>query len=271
MAQAMFRESEKDGRSVLGMLRVEVERDPKTGATVVKSVAPMSTPASGPLATTVFDDGRKSIHAIGGSGDQPSTEELTKNLTVVDGVGMQVMLDELTVTPNEAEVKEMQAPVNQPVSEENHMALHSHASSNPEAQMTTEVTRSSMTFEEDANVMVVRDKAGKEVTMEGRDLEESPITLVFLGYTDSTTTQEDLDMLTAERVIIAEDGEEHSATDQEVGQESQSVTYQDISPEDKDQTSEVQKDNANKDSSSPAVEERKGPSNNKTCHCCSVM
>ncbi|XP_061555964.1 uncharacterized protein LOC133414548 [Phycodurus eques] len=283
MAQRMLQESEKDGRSVLGMLTVQVERDPKTGATVGKSVAPMSTPASGTMAITVFDDSRKSIRAVDGSGYHPSPEELAKILSVIDGVGMQVMLDEVTVTPNEAEpqlvntevnrvpVKEMKAHVNQPGSKENYMPLNSHTSPNSEAQLTTEVTSSSMRLEEDANVMVVRDTAGKEVTMEDRDLEESPITLVFLGYTDSTNTQEDSNMLTAERVIITEDGEEHSATDQEVGKESQSEMYQDIPLKEKDQTSQVQEDHANKESSSPAVEERKGPSKHKTCQCCSVM
>ncbi|TMS15525.1 Palmdelphin [Larimichthys crocea] len=62
MAQRMFHESGQDGRSVLGTVAVQVERDPKTGATVVRSVAPVSAPAGAPMATTVFDDGRKSIH-----------------------------------------------------------------------------------------------------------------------------------------------------------------------------------------------------------------
>ncbi|XP_061605205.1 uncharacterized protein LOC133465986 [Phyllopteryx taeniolatus] len=268
MAQRLLQESEKDGRSVLGMLTVQVERDP-----VGKSVAPVSTPASGTRAITVFDDSRKSIRAVDGSGYHPSPEELAKILSVIDGVGMQVMLDEVTVTPNEAQPKLVHTEVNrvpvkemQPGSKENYMPSNSHTSPNSEAQLTTEVASSSMRSEEEANVMVVR-----EVTMEDRDLEASPITLMFLGYTDSTNSQEDSNMLTAERVIITEDGEEHSAADQEVGKESPSDMYQGVPLKENDQTSQVQEDHANKESSSPAVEEPKGPSKHKTCQCCSVM
>ncbi|XP_077414514.1 uncharacterized protein LOC144044156 [Vanacampus margaritifer] len=283
MAQRTFQECGKDGRSVLGMLTVQVERDPKTGATVVKSVAPKPTPASGPPATTVFDDGRKSIHAVGGSDCHPSTEELEQILSVVDGVGMQVMLDEVTITSNEAEpelvnaeangvpVKKIQALVNQSVSGENCMQLDSPRRPNFEEKMTTEVNGASVRFEEDSNVMVVRDTAGKEVTMEDCDLEESPVTLVFLGYTDSTTAQEEPDMLVAERVIITEDGEECSMADKKAGKESESEMYPDIPLKGNDQRAQVQEDKANQESSSPTVEEQKGPLKRKTCQCCSVM
>ncbi|XP_042361164.1 uncharacterized protein LOC121956833 [Plectropomus leopardus] len=106
MAQRTFHESEQEGRSVLGMVAVQVERDPKTGASVIMSVAPVSEPAgAAPMSTTIFDDGRKSIHAVGGSGIQPSTEELGQILSIVDGVGMKVLLDEVTVTPNKVETK----------------------------------------------------------------------------------------------------------------------------------------------------------------------
>ncbi|KAG7216125.1 hypothetical protein INR49_021806 [Caranx melampygus] len=60
----------------------------------------MSTPADAPNITTVFDDGRKSIHAVGGTGCQPSSEELGQILSVIDGVGMTALLDEVTVVPN---------------------------------------------------------------------------------------------------------------------------------------------------------------------------
>ncbi|XP_061160000.1 paralemmin-1-like [Syngnathus typhle] len=269
MAQRTFQESGEDGRSVLGMLTVQVERDPKTGATVVKSVSPMSTPASGPLASAVFDDGRKSIHAVGGSGCNPSTEELGQILSIVDGVGMQVMLDEVTVTNAEANgipVKQIQVPVNQ---ESKEKRVKFDSPQRPEDKMTTDVSRPSMTFEENPNVMVVSDATGNEVTMEDCDLEESPVTLVFLGYTDSTTTQENPDMLIAERVIIAEDGEEHSVADKETGKENE--MYQDVPLKGKDQRSQIQEDNATKESSSPNVEGRKGPSKHKSCQCCSVM
>ncbi|XP_019749018.1 paralemmin-2-like [Hippocampus comes] len=280
MAQRQFQESGKDGRSVLGMLTVQVERDPKTGATVVKSVAPTSTPDSRPPASAVFDDGRKSIHAVGGSGCNPSTEELGQILSAVDGVGMQVMLDEVTVTLDEAAdagasggpFKQIQAPVNQSAAKENRMRLESPGRPNSEDKMTREVSRLSVRGEEDANATVVRDTAGKEVTMEDHVLEESPITLLFLGYADSTTAQENPDMLVAERVMIADDGEEPRVADREAGEKSESEMDQGIPQKGKDQTSQVREDHANQEPSCPpTVEERKGPSKHKTCHCCSVM
>ena len=83
-----------------------MEVDPRTGATVVRSVAPMSVSgaagAAGAMATTVFDDGRKSVHAIGGDGAQPSAEELGRILSAIDGVGMTVLLDDVTVTTTTA-------------------------------------------------------------------------------------------------------------------------------------------------------------------------
>uniref|UniRef100_A0A3Q3DMP4 Paralemmin n=1 Tax=Hippocampus comes TaxID=109280 RepID=A0A3Q3DMP4_HIPCM len=263
MAKA-FNTKHGGGGRILGMLTVQVERDPKTGATVVKSVAPTSTPDSRPPASAVFDDGRKSIHAVGGSGCNPSTEELGQILSAVDGVGMQVMLDEVTVTLDEAAdagasggpFKQIQAPVNQSAAKENRM----------------QVSRLSVRGEEDANATVVRDTAGKEVTMEDHVLEESPITLLFLGYADSTTAQENPDMLVAERVMIADDGEEPRVADREAGEKSESEMDQGIPQKGKDQTSQVREDHANQEPSCPpTVEERKGPSKHKTCHCCSVM
>ncbi|CAL8283816.1 unnamed protein product [Boreogadus saida] len=97
MSQQIFHEGGQDGRSVLGMVAVQVEVDPRTGATVVRSVAPTSAPA-GATATTVFDDGRKSVRAIGGGGAQPSAEELGRILSAIDGVGMTVLLDDVAVT-----------------------------------------------------------------------------------------------------------------------------------------------------------------------------
>uniref|UniRef100_A0A672GH39 Paralemmin n=1 Tax=Salarias fasciatus TaxID=181472 RepID=A0A672GH39_SALFA len=147
---------------------VQVERDPKTGATVVRSVAPVSAPAGGPNATTVFDDGRKSIHALGGSAAQPSTEELGQILSAIDGVGMKVLLEEVAVTPNKAEAKSEDERGNR------------------------------------STTMVVTDVAQQE----------GPVTLMFLGYTDGTTGEDEAQEdqggpITVERVMITEDGEEH--------------------------------------------------------------
>nr|XP_057906435.1 paralemmin-2-like [Doryrhamphus excisus] len=263
MAQRMFHESGQDGRSVLGMVAVQVEKDPKTGATVVRSVAPVSTETSATLATTVFDDGRKSIHAVAGSGCQPSTEELGQILSAVDGVGMRVMLDEVTVTPNE----------------ESKM-VHTEANRIPvgglQGQHNSRTPKSDAKVELD-NTMVVRDATGKEVNMDDRNLEENPVTLVFLGYTNAT--QETQDMLTAERVIITDDGDEHmlrpqstlhGGTDQEL-QGKEGEMQQNIPLKEKPQTAQSQEDNLDKESSSTDAKEGKSQSKRKTCQCCSVM
>ncbi|KAK9535622.1 hypothetical protein VZT92_007994 [Zoarces viviparus] len=287
MAQRMFHESGQEGRSVLGMLAVQVERDPKTGATVVRSVAPMSSPAGVPMATTVFDDGRKSIHAVGGSGSQPSTEELGQILSFVDGVGMKVLLDEVAFTPNQEEtemerVDASRAPKGQVVSFSTHRVvskddytqLEVPRSDDLEAELGIEC--SAMGHEEDnkedGSIMAVRDIAGEVDNVEDLRLEEGPVTLVFLGYTDGD--QEDHEgMLTAQRVIITEEGEEHilgpetSASPQE-GKESR--VFHDVPLEGNGAGVEVQGetgDDGRQNSSSPS----KATSKPKTCRCCSVM
>ncbi|XP_068593139.1 paralemmin-1-like isoform X2 [Cebidichthys violaceus] len=293
MAQRTFHESGQEGRSVLGMLAVQVERDPKTGATVVRSVAPVSSPAGAPTATTVFDDGRKSIHAVGGSGSQPSTEELGQILSFVDGVGMKVLLDEVALTPNQEEmemerVDASRAPKGQVVSfstrrlvsKEDDTQLDSSRSDDLEAEPGIEECSASMGQEEDnkedGSIMAVRDIAGEVGNVEDLRLEEGPVTLVFLGYTDGDQGggQEDHEgMLTAERVIITEEGEEHvlgpetSASPQE-GKESR--LFHDVPLDGTGAGVEVQGQNGDdgrQNSSSPS----KATSKRKTCRCCSVM
>ncbi|XP_075939492.1 uncharacterized protein LOC142941097 isoform X2 [Anarhichas minor] len=291
MAQRMFHESGQEGRSVLGMLAVQVERDPKTGATVVRSVAPVSSSAGVPMATTVFDDGRKSIHAVGGSGSQPSTEELGQILSFVDGVGMKVLLDEVVFTPNQEEtemkrVDASRAPKGQVVSfstrrvvsKGDDTQLDVSRSDDLEAELGIEEC-SAMGQEEDdkedGSIMAVRDIAGEVGNVEDLRLEEGPVTLVFLGYTDGDQGgQEDHEgMLTAQRVIITEEGEEHvlgpetSASPQE---EKESRVFHDVPLDGNGAGVEVQGENGDdgrQNSSSPS----KATSKPKTCRCCSVM
>ncbi|XP_029292670.1 paralemmin-2-like isoform X2 [Cottoperca gobio] len=298
MAQRMFHESGQEGRSVLGMLAVQVERDPKTGATIVRSVAPVSAPAGGPAATTVFDDGRKSIQAVGGSGSQPSTEELGQILRFVDGVGMKVLLDE--VTPSEAETKIANADANRApegkvlsfstplaTSKEENTQSNSSRSYKIDAALGTEDCAVSMgnkeDKKEDGSIMAVRDITGEVENMEDLSLEEGPVTLVFLGYTDADQAQSQEDheaMITVERVIITEEGEEHVLGPQthaspQVGKESQ--VFQDI-PLDGNGAG-VQREEGDKElhnSSSPSKAEGGGGGGGgtpkrKTCQCCSVM
>lgn len=283
---------------------MQVERDPKTGATVVRSVSPVSTPAGAPMAATVFDDGRKSIHAVGGSGGQPTTEELGHILSVIDGVGMKVLLDEVTVTPNKAEtnmenIEADSAPEGEVLSfstrhvmsEESSTQLDSSSSPDFEAEQGIDdcaVSVGQEDIKEDGHMMVVRDMAGKVDNIEDENLEEGPVTLVFLGYTDDTTSEgvhlgeEDYEgMLTVERVIITEEGEEHviepqatldNVADKEARKESKEEAFQDVPLDGNGVKVQGDKaDNGLHNSSPPSIAEGEGASKRKTCQCCSVM
>ncbi|XP_029364176.1 paralemmin-1-like [Echeneis naucrates] len=304
MEQNVSHENGQEGRSVLGMLAVQVERDPKTGATVVTSVAPMATPADHPNATTVFDDGRKSIHAVGGTGCQPSTEELGQILSAIDGVGMKALLDEVTVVPNEAETKTehveasrtpkekvVSFPTHHALSRDNDMQLDSTQGYDLEARMSIEhcAVRHEEDKQEERRVTALRDIEGAVETIEDQQLEEGPVTLLFLGYADATTSlgesQEDGEgMLTVERVIITEDGEEHvigpdtsalcKEAAQEARKESQAAVFRDIPPEGNGAGGKVQEQEGDKEqhnSSPPTRASGEESSKHKTCQCCSVM
>lgn len=297
MAQRMFHESGQDGRSVLGTLAVQVERDPRTGATVVRSVAPVSTPAGAPTATTVFDDGRKSIHAVGGVGGQPSTEELGQILSAIDGVGMKALLDEVAVTPNKAETKmehveTSRAPEGKAlsfsarhgVSGEDNMQLDSFTSYSLEVEPWKEDCVASMGNKQDQktgqdrSIMALRDIAGEVDNVEEKSLEEGPVTLLFLGYTDATTEGRDREdhegMITVERVMITDDGEEHV-----IGPETpaKDQVFQDVPLEGNGAAGvQVQGEEGEKglhDSSDPSAPRtaEAGGTKRKTCQCCSVM
>lgn len=281
---------------------MQVERDPRTGATVIRSVAPVSTPAGAPTATAVFDDGRKSIHAVGGAGGQPSTEELGQILSVIDGVGMKVLLDEVTVTPNKAETKIENADASRApegkvlsfsthhaISEEDNKQLDSSSSYDLETEPGIEDCAVSMgnkeDKKEDRSITVVRDVAGEMGNVNDQSLEDGPVTLLFLGYTDSTPDpghgQDDHEgMLTVERVIITEEGEElllgpETSASLQKGSESQDQVFQDVPLQgDVEAGVKVQGEEGDKglhNSSLPSVEEGGGTSKRKTCQCCSVM
>ncbi|KAI9533423.1 hypothetical protein NQZ68_024477 [Dissostichus eleginoides] len=309
MAQRTFPESGQDGRSVLGMLSVQVERDPKTGATVIRSVAPLSSPSG--ATTTVFDDGRKSIHAVGGSGNQPSSEELGQILSIVDGVGMRVLLDEVTVTPEEVKMKnedankaptgkllsvfsrqnEEETPLDTSRSYEFDLNTQ-ECSGNKEVDRSNkfdqktqecsgnkEVDRSnkfdlktqecSGNKEVDRSNMAVRDIPGEVDNVEDLNLEEGPVTLVFMGYSDQSQ-EEDEGPITVERVMINEEGEETVLGPQTPQKDSKE--FQDI-PLDGN-GAKVQGEEADEglhNSSSPSIAEGGGTPKRKSCQCCSVM
>ncbi|XP_042565000.1 retinitis pigmentosa 1-like 1 protein isoform X1 [Clupea harengus] len=97
-----------EDRSVLGMLEVRVEKDLRTGATVITSVAPLP-PGDHPGVTEVemvFDDGRKSVRAVRGSlsaAAQPSAEELGQVLNTLAEVGVPALLEVRGLVPPSVE------------------------------------------------------------------------------------------------------------------------------------------------------------------------
>lgn len=269
------------------MVAVQVERDPKTGVAVVRSVAPVSTPTGAPNTTTVFDDGRMTIHAVGGSGSQPSTKELEQILSVIDGVGMKVMLDEVTVTTNQSENIETRRRT----SEEKSLSP-SHATSmeeNPQGDSTRSYeleTQNCVRSQENRSTVVVRDAAGEVGNVEDERLEDVPVTLMFLGYTDATTgqghSQEDQEgRLSVERLLITKDGEERvlrsemSSSEKEVDQDAEKgEVFQDISLDGKGAGVRAQGQGGDEGLQKPPAASTAaggGTSKHKSCQCCSVM
>lgn len=234
------------------MVAVQVERDHKTGATVIRSVAPVSAPSGAAMVTTVFDDGRKSVHAIGGTGGQPSAEELGQILSVIDGVGMTALLNEVTITPQKeemiireerdnkhAEEREERVsfyPSHTTLSQDdtavsNEACLDRSGSRGVGTEQGIEGCAQSGGEEEDEegdnSIVVVREVGRKVDDVEGGGveyrMEEGPVTLTFLGYTDAAAGQGQAQaqglgvdvgqedhggILTVERVIITDEGEE---------------------------------------------------------------
>ncbi|CAJ1075407.1 paralemmin-2-like [Xyrichtys novacula] len=296
MAQRMFHESGQDGRSVLGTLAVQVERDPKTGAAVVRSVTPVSAAAGAPAATAVFDDGRKSIHTVGRVESPPSNEELGQILSVIDGVGMKVLLDEVEVTPSRAGTKmESEGASREPegkvlsfsachaLSEVDNMQFDSSRSNNVRAELGLENCAVSIENKEDRSITPVHNQSAVEVDNNvDEKLVEGPVTLLFLGYADDSNDQ-DPDpenhegMITVERVMITEEGEEHVLGPETFLQEEKEAkgVFQDVPLEGNGAGSQVQKEEEQKvpqDSSSPAkAQEQATSSQKKSCQCCSVM
>ncbi|XP_067089247.1 paralemmin-1-like isoform X2 [Osmerus mordax] len=234
-SQMMFHENGQDDRSVLGMVAVQVERDPRTGATTIRSVAPVSAagvPADGiPTGATVFDDGRKRVLALGGSGGaQPSAEELDQVLSALDGVGMEMVLGEASALPRGGRRgddggEEGDAPCD-PTQEapwreglaENDESLSSYE--NPEVEVEIEGCYESG-GEDDEDYGGRREEGGlgggwpnqEEADGDGGGYgtEDGPVTLTFLGYTEAAEAGQSLGhedrggLLTVERVIIADE------------------------------------------------------------------
>ncbi|MEQ2310416.1 hypothetical protein AMECASPLE_008649 [Ameca splendens] len=291
MAQRMsHKDSGQEGRSVLGMLAVQVERDPKTGATVVKSVAPISSPTGTQTSTTIFDDGRKSIHTVGSSVGEPSNEEIAEILSAINNVGMTVVLDEVAVTPNKTEMTTGNGESNKIQGDEVlNFITRNGTSKEDNTQLDSSINKLDVEKIKQCISVRIPDHETKMVTketseildkMDSQSLEKAPVTLLFLGYTDATPedvhNQEDYEgMLTAERVIITEDGEEHviepgtsaslqlpsaKESKQEAKKKSQDTTLQDVPLDDNEAEPETQREDS-------VGNEGK----QKKCQCCSVM
>lgn len=261
--------------AVMGMLTVQVEKDPKTGTTSVKSVTPMSSTAGVSKATTVFDDGRKSIHTI--NADQPSTEELDQILNAVSGVGMKVLLDEVTIMPSKEKIRTENEeadsyPEKKVLSFVPHDALSNKqfdSSGRLEGKMKRE--KCAVRYTDNKTTLVVRDSVETEDDV-GKRLEEDPVTLLFLGYTDATAdpSQDDRDgMLTAQHVIITEEGEEFLLTPETSESLLSPLTQEE---EKKTGNESVQGIPLGADRAEGQVQrEDEKKEKQKTCRCCSVM
>lgn len=267
---------------------MQVERDPRTGATVVRSVAPVSAPAGARMTSTVFDDGRKSIHAVSGVGGQPSTEELSQILSAIDGVGMTALLEEVTLTPGKAEAEGWVPALSACHTAEDSAQVESSKRSELEVTGGLEDCSAIAGDKEEKSIMVVKNTGDEISNMDVQKLEECPVTLLFLGYTDSTPEQgqdqEDYEgMLTAERVIITDEGEEQVLGDvpsasPQVGEDSQDPGYRVIPlGENGAAGAKIQGEEGDdklKDASLPSragKAEGGAASKRKTCQCCSVM
>ncbi|CAL9693566.1 unnamed protein product [Knipowitschia caucasica] len=288
MAQRIYHEGGKDGRSVLGMLAVQVEKDPKTGASIVRSVTPVSGAAGPQVANSIFDDGRKSIHAVGGSAAQPSSEELGQILSVIDGVGMTALLGEVTVTPTPETVKAEDSQKSQ----ENDLSFSTvNHSKGPDIKGRTEKVPKTIAASEVMQKTLVVDSPSKVELTDNEMLCEGPVTLMFMGYTDGRADAEEpgaepQGMLTAERVIITDEGEElvlgqdsaappqkdkGDMTAQKAAKESQDAPlFQDV-PLGGANEAKPREGGENGQQKPEHVAEPQEKSKCKACQCCTVM
>ncbi|KAJ0001544.1 hypothetical protein NQD34_006564 [Periophthalmus magnuspinnatus] len=297
MAQRIYHESGQDGRSVLGMLAVQVEKDPKTGAAIVRSVTPVSGQTDPQSATTIFDDGRKSIHAVGGSVAQPSSEELSQILSAIDGVGMTALLDDIAIMPTQetAKVEVTQTGLGNDLSSNLVMSTVNN-SKDPDFKEKDTFENVPKTIDETKvkqKTLGIDSSSNVEVT-ESEMLCKGPVTLMFMGYTDGRTDGEDLEaeepqgMLTAERVIITDDGEElvigtdstvpsqkpaEDMAAQKATKESQDkAAFQDVPLEGQmEWVPQRGEEGGNEQEKSESIAEGQGKPKRKTCQCCTVM
>ncbi|XP_029620403.1 uncharacterized protein LOC115201162 isoform X2 [Salmo trutta] len=233
--ERVLHENGLEGRSVLGMVTVQVERDSKTGVTKIRSVVPVSG-APRALGETVFNDSRKSVHHVGGAEGQPSAEELGQLLSVINDVGMQVLLDEIPVVPQQKAEEKIEVGGGMEEEVEDPATLTTLGSTEEEVEvvgykvdeMDEEIeigvaeivegpirpTALGYTGEKVEDLGYEDDEMDKETGVGQVDLVEGTVTLTFLGYTEVKSESEglghedDRELLEVERVIISDAGEE---------------------------------------------------------------
>ncbi|XP_072299705.1 uncharacterized protein [Eucyclogobius newberryi] len=294
MAQRTYQESGQDGRSVLGMLSVQVEKDPKTGATIVRSVTPVPGAAGPQTASMIFDDGRKSIHALGASAAPPSSEELSQILSVIDGVGMTALLDDVSIMSKAEDTARVQG---KELSSDHALATvnNSEGPVFSEKGQIENVPKTVAATTEVKQKTLGMDSSPKVVVTESEMLCEGPVTLMFMGYSDgradggSSEAEEPQGMLMAERVIITDDGEElvlgqdsavapsqKPAEDKAVQKASKETQekpmFHDVPLEGKNEHTPQQGEDAGKgQQKSESSAEAEGKPKRKSCQCCAVM
>lgn len=209
-----------------------MERDPKTGATTIKSMAPLSAAAVEAAGEAVFDDGRRTVHAIRGVEGSPHLEEeLSQILNAISEVVMQTILD--GVAQEQENQKEKAAvPEVEPTSESadgspdlTHETLQEEKAPEKEDHGSLAVSKTEKQEPrpnerphiEDKEEVVEEKERERKVTLEEDDWEMvncrpeeglDPVVLTFLGFTQVQTDsglgyEDDGAVLKVEQVIIA--------------------------------------------------------------------
>ncbi|KAG5832842.1 hypothetical protein ANANG_G00295490 [Anguilla anguilla] len=198
----------QEGRSVLGVVELQVERDLKTGATVILSVAPVAPGQTGAPGETVFDDGCRSVQAVGGVGATPSPEELGQILDVLKGAGLQALLGETQLIPNGREEREERGEeqeVQDTRAEENGLEVDTDAGGN--------ITHSALQQEVMYHTSGPPEKwEGHQLGGEGQDTEAEgsgdPVTMTTEAEGGRARGGGYGEIIHAERVIITDEGDE---------------------------------------------------------------
>uniref|UniRef100_A0A3B4EIT9 Uncharacterized protein n=1 Tax=Pygocentrus nattereri TaxID=42514 RepID=A0A3B4EIT9_PYGNA len=223
--------------AVLGVLEIQVERDPKTGATTIKSMAPLSSAALDATGQAVFDDGRRTVHAVGElEGSQHSEAELSQILNAISDVGMQTILDGVAITCNkeQEEQKEKKAQTGEPEFEQSSEdageptdLIHDPLQQEKQQHCSSAVSKLE---EEEGGLNERRDVVAEEERDKGKVREREvgveedewegvncrpeegldPVVLTFLGFTQVQTGsglgyEDEGGLLKVEQIFIASD------------------------------------------------------------------